>query len=119
MNAHPCPFCRCGNLCGKDVLGWSDRKVYVHLGNSDEVVEAVLACVGDHVYDRTVSGVPYGIPTELREKLADVVGRVMDLGAPQWREHTVAPLPEALREELRTELLGVLAEHGPCAPPAP
>lgn len=82
-DAHPgCPGCRCGKL----VLAWSDREHVVTAEDTREVAEAVVACALDHVYDRTKTGVPNGLPQSIVDLLAPIVARRLEAMRPEWTE---------------------------------
>jgi hypothetical protein len=92
-------------------LEWSDRQVEVAASNLEDLTDAVIKCALDHAYDRTETGVPYGLPLELRDVLAAIVERHLAAKRADWREHTVEMSGEEL-ERLRGELLEALQTAG-------
>lgn len=102
---HPeCPCC----LCGIIELTWSDRIANVDPEDHTDVAERVIACALDHSYDRTDTGVPYGIHDTIRDALAPVVAKHLSAIREDWKDHSVS-MNEEQRKAFRTDLLAVLA----------
>ena len=107
---HDCPCCTCGQV----QLSWADRSPCVFLDDLEQVAEAVVCCALDHHYDRTDTGVPYGLPDAWTEALAKVVARHLDAGDPAWRDRTARVSHEAL-EAMRSAILSTLRTLSPGA----
>lgn len=85
MGKRHCETC----TCGLTHVEWSDRQGWVDLNKPESVAGVVINCALDHSYDRTGDGVPYGIPDDLRERLAPIVAKHLSAVEPNWKDKTV------------------------------
>ena len=77
---HDCPCCTCGLI---EVL-WSDRSMYIDPDSPEDVVEAICHCVFDRYYDRTASGVPYGLSRGIQDAVAPVIAKHLSAVWNDW-----------------------------------
>lgn len=103
---HNCPNCTCGMI----ELTWSDRTAFVFPDDAHGIADAIVSCVLDHSYDRTDTGIPYGLPDEIFAACAEIVDRHMSAGFPRWKDNTIPCSQESknviapLRQELVAKL---------------
>lgn len=102
---HPeCPYCTCGQI----ELTWSDRVAYALHNDPEGIAEKVVNCALDHSYDRTKTGVPYGLNDQLRVRLAFIVDRHLSSIQPEWN---VKDLSVYMNDEQREAFELELAEE--------
>jgi hypothetical protein len=85
---------------GYEELSWSDRRTEC---GEDGFVYAVICCSLDHSYDRTPTGVPWGMPKKYAEAFAPIVAKHLSAIHPKWQDHTVYMSGEQ-REVFQAEL---------------
>jgi hypothetical protein len=101
---HPdCPYCTCGQI----QLTWSDRDAYVFPEDFEGIADAVVDCALDHSYDRSPTGVPYGLSCDVRDKLAPIVEKHLSAVEADWRENTVHMMNEQ-RQAFHKDVLAAL-----------
>jgi hypothetical protein len=108
--APECP--RCKRRDESVQLHWSDREGEYH---KSQFYEAVLHCSLDHSYDRTGTGVPYGMPEAYAEAFAPIVEKHLSAVEPNWQEKTVYMTAEqsaAFSAELLAAQERVASENG-------
>lgn len=105
---HDCPSC----VCGLDCFIWSDREIYIDTNDADNIIECILNCVQDHIYDRTKTGIPYSsyFTSQQADKLAKVVSSFMAANEPSWFDKTTS-LTDSQKEELSGLLKEVLTNE--------
>lgn len=96
--------------CGLTHVEWSDREGWVDTSNPRAVMSIVINCALDHYYDRTHSGIPYGIPEVIEKLLAPIVEKHLSAIEPTWQVKTVY-MDNGQRVAFEEELLKVLEEY--------
>lgn len=71
--------------------------------DANQVVDAVMSCVGDHFYDRNPDGIPNGLDENLHLAFSEVVKRCIRQYAPEWDTRTRGFSPK-IQRELRRDL---------------
>lgn len=105
---HDCPCC----VCGQTDLSWSDREAFVFPSDLETIANTVVNCALDHSYDRTGSGIPYGmdrIHRNLEDALYPIVDKHLSAINPQWKEHTI-DMNHEQRQNFLAELLSKIKE---------
>lgn len=96
--------------CGMTHVEWSDRQGWVDLSSAESLAGIVMNCSLDHSYDRTSDGIPWGVPDELRAKLAPVVAKHLSAVEPDWHNKTVyMDYEDGSRERFRQDLITALS----------
>ncbi len=86
MREKHCKTC----VCGLTKVEWSDREAWIDLEDVETVATTVVWCAYGHCYDRPATGVPFGLPRELEEKLIPIVAAHLEgLIGPGWEDKTI------------------------------
>ena len=95
-----CPCCTCGQI----EVSWSDRARFIYPDDDGEVVRVIVSCALDHSYDRTSTGVPYGLNCSLRDAAAPVVEKHASAVNPDWQNKSI-DMTEEQRAAFEADLL--------------
>ncbi len=85
-------------------VGWHDRLHRIDPASAAQIANVVIACALDNYYDRTHTGIPYGLSAGVRVALAPIVERHLAAVNPRWREETVN-MPDEQRAAFRLALV--------------
>ena len=94
-------------------LTWSDRSCFVVEDDPQQIADAIRSCAFDRYYDRTSTGVPDGLPTEVERAAIPIVSRHLSAIRHDWRDNTIYPTDEqraALARHLVAAIKPLLTE---------